>query len=198
MSCFRPRSSPRQPPEQLSLPLGYSGLDRASRPRSRGRSRRQRLLPSQAPLATGSTTRGLPGIAQGSFDPDSSLNYFRQRQRILLTSVDSSLTNEVNGNRWPHVTALPPQRSSPDPKPGQGRAHVGRRGPRSLPADPLGRNQRRAGLPRCGSLDSYSYKTRKLYRCKACSHQFSVTSGTIFASRKLPDPRLPRWPSRSS
>jgi transposase-like protein len=39
---------------------------------------------------------------------------------------------------------------------------------------------------RCGSLDSYSYKTRKLYRCKACNHQFSVTSGTIFASRKLP------------
>jgi transposase-like protein len=39
---------------------------------------------------------------------------------------------------------------------------------------------------RCGSLDSYSYKTRKVYRCKACSHQFTVTSGTIFASRKLP------------
>lgn len=39
---------------------------------------------------------------------------------------------------------------------------------------------------RCGSLDSYAYKTRKLYRCKACSHQFSVTSGTLFAGRKLP------------
>ena len=39
---------------------------------------------------------------------------------------------------------------------------------------------------RCGSLNSYAYRTRKLYRCKDCSHQFSVTSGTIFASRKLP------------
>jgi len=39
---------------------------------------------------------------------------------------------------------------------------------------------------RCGSLNSYKYNTRKLYRCKDCSHQFSVTSGTIFASRKLP------------
>lgn len=39
---------------------------------------------------------------------------------------------------------------------------------------------------RCGSLDSYAYKTRKLYRCKSCSHQFSITSGTIFAGRKLP------------
>lgn len=39
--------------------------------------------------------------------------------------------------------------------------------------------------PRCGCLDSYTYKTRKVFRCKACSHQFTVTSGTIFASRKL-------------
>lgn len=40
--------------------------------------------------------------------------------------------------------------------------------------------------PRCGCLDSYTYKTRKVFRCKACSHQFTCTSGTIFASRKLP------------
>jgi transposase-like protein len=40
--------------------------------------------------------------------------------------------------------------------------------------------------PRCGCLDHYTYKTRKVFRCKACSHQFTVTSGTIFASRKLP------------
>lgn len=40
--------------------------------------------------------------------------------------------------------------------------------------------------PRCGCLDHFPYKTRKLYKCKGCSHQFSVTSGTIFASRKLP------------
>jgi len=40
--------------------------------------------------------------------------------------------------------------------------------------------------PRCGCLDSYRYQARKLYKCKGCNHQFSVTSGTIFASRKLP------------
>lgn len=39
---------------------------------------------------------------------------------------------------------------------------------------------------RCGCLENFAYKTRKLYKCKGCSHQFSVTSGTIFASRKLP------------
>lgn len=40
--------------------------------------------------------------------------------------------------------------------------------------------------PRCACAETLTYKTRKLYKCKACSHQFSVTSGTIFASRKLP------------
>ncbi|MGO8739566.1 IS1595 family transposase [Rhodoblastus sp.] len=40
--------------------------------------------------------------------------------------------------------------------------------------------------PRCGSVACYTYKTRQLFKCKACDHQYSVTSGTIFASRKLP------------
>ena len=39
--------------------------------------------------------------------------------------------------------------------------------------------------PRCGCTDSYSISTRRKFKCKACHHQFSVTSGTIFASRKL-------------
>ena len=40
--------------------------------------------------------------------------------------------------------------------------------------------------PRCGCLGVHSYASRPLFKCKACEHQFSVTSGTIFASRKLP------------
>ena len=39
--------------------------------------------------------------------------------------------------------------------------------------------------PRCSCNAVYTYQTRKLYKCKSCNHQFSVTSGTIFASRKL-------------
>lgn len=39
--------------------------------------------------------------------------------------------------------------------------------------------------PRCGSIESYDLSTRRLFKCKACNYQFSVTSGTIFASRKL-------------
>jgi len=39
--------------------------------------------------------------------------------------------------------------------------------------------------PLCGCLDIYDLTTRRRFKCAACHRQFSVTSGTIFASRKL-------------
>ncbi len=39
--------------------------------------------------------------------------------------------------------------------------------------------------PKCGCLDHYEISTRRKFKCKACSAQYSVTSGTIFSSRKL-------------
>ena len=42
-----------------------------------------------------------------------------------------------------------------------------------------------AVCPRCGCCDAYTIATRRKFKCKGCGHQFSVTSGTIFASRKL-------------
>lgn len=39
--------------------------------------------------------------------------------------------------------------------------------------------------PKCGHDEAYSISTRRKFKCKACHSQFSVTSGTIFASRKL-------------
>lgn len=39
--------------------------------------------------------------------------------------------------------------------------------------------------PECGGVDAYDLKTRQVYKCRACYKQFSITSGTIFASRKL-------------
>lgn len=39
--------------------------------------------------------------------------------------------------------------------------------------------------PACGCLDVYDLTTRRRFKCAACHRQFSVTSGTIFASRKL-------------
>jgi transposase-like protein len=40
--------------------------------------------------------------------------------------------------------------------------------------------------PECGGVELYAYRTRHVWKCKACQHQFSVTSGTIFASHKRP------------
>lgn len=39
--------------------------------------------------------------------------------------------------------------------------------------------------PRCGCVDSYEYRTRKIYKCAGCHSQYSLTTGTIFASRKM-------------
>ncbi len=42
-----------------------------------------------------------------------------------------------------------------------------------------------AVCPRCGCVETYDIATRRRFKCVACHHQFSVTSETIFASRKL-------------
>jgi transposase-like protein len=43
-----------------------------------------------------------------------------------------------------------------------------------------------AFCPACECTKVYTYRARKIWKCAACGKQFSVTSGTIFASRKLP------------
>jgi ribosomal protein L37AE/L43A/transposase-like protein len=40
--------------------------------------------------------------------------------------------------------------------------------------------------PKCGCLKAYKVASRTVWKCGACKHQFSVTSGTIFADRKRP------------
>ncbi len=39
--------------------------------------------------------------------------------------------------------------------------------------------------PDCGCCEAYTIATRRKFKCKDCYRQFSVTSGTIFASRKM-------------
>ena len=39
--------------------------------------------------------------------------------------------------------------------------------------------------PRCGCVKIYQLNDNRRFKCAACLHKFSVTSGTIFASRKL-------------
>jgi hypothetical protein len=43
--------------------------------------------------------------------------------------------------------------------------------------------------PKCGGLDAYEMRRDTgalVFECKACKWQFSITSGTLFASHKLP------------
>lgn len=42
-----------------------------------------------------------------------------------------------------------------------------------------------AVCPKCGCCETYHISTRRRFKCAACYAQFSVTSGTIFANRKL-------------
>lgn len=46
-------------------------------------------------------------------------------------------------------------------------------------------NDGEAVCPRCGCVETYNITSRRRFKCVGCHHQFSVTSGTIFASRKL-------------
>jgi transposase-like protein len=39
--------------------------------------------------------------------------------------------------------------------------------------------------PRCGCVTIYNLNDNRRFKCAACRHKFSVTSGTIFASRKM-------------
>jgi len=40
--------------------------------------------------------------------------------------------------------------------------------------------------PHCDCAAVNTYKSRPIFKCKGCGKQFSVTSGTIFANRKMP------------
>jgi ISXO2-like transposase domain/Transposase zinc-ribbon domain len=46
-------------------------------------------------------------------------------------------------------------------------------------------NGGKAACYKCGCVDAYEITTRRKFKCAACGAQFSVTSGTIFASRKM-------------
>src|SRR3546814_10562345 len=46
-------------------------------------------------------------------------------------------------------------------------------------------NDGEAICPRCGCVTVYEYQSRRIFKCKGCEAQFSVTTGTIFASRKM-------------
>ena len=60
---------------------------------------------------------------------------------------------------------------------------------KDLPPDPLGRTDGEPVCPHCGGVDAYDCRRPKgapRFRCRACGKDFTLTSGTLFASHKLP------------
>jgi transposase-like protein len=47
-------------------------------------------------------------------------------------------------------------------------------------------NDGEPACPRCGCVAVYEYRSRRIFKCQGCERQFSATTATIFASRKLP------------
>ncbi len=123
---------------QLELPLDYSQSERAGPLQNRvslsfRRSRRWQDRPA--------TTLAMPallGTVPVTCERDTKNN--RRRQRFSLTPTLSTIINEVNGNRWPYVSALPPFLSRTFAKLSEGRAHVGGRSSERLPAHSLVRH----------------------------------------------------------
>ena len=68
---------------------------------------------------------------------------------------------------------------------GEGRPHVGRRSPRRLPQYPLGPTDGAPVCPHCGCLGVYRLRDAPCSSARLVT-SIHVTSGTIFASRKLP------------
>ena len=85
-----------------------------------------------------------------------------------------------------HVAALPSFRKGEFAKFSESRPHVGGGSAETFKLIRWAATDGDPVCPRCECAAIYTYKTRALFKCKACNHQFSVTSGTIFASRKLP------------
>jgi transposase-like protein len=40
--------------------------------------------------------------------------------------------------------------------------------------------------PKCANEGAYWLEKKKIFKCRTCGHQYSLTSGTIFSGRKLP------------
>jgi hypothetical protein len=76
-------------------------------------------------------------------------------------------------------------RGSADPVARRSLRFVGRRSPQ----DALLRWEDTDGspvCPHCSCPAVYTYQCRRVFKCKSCHRQFSVTSGTLLSYRKLP------------
>ena len=88
-----------------------------------------------------------------------------------------------------YVSALPPFPSCKDPEPRSGLPHVGAEAEGMFRRVRWTETNGSACLPALRRLNAYECRRPNgslRFRCKACKADFTLTSGTLFASRKLP------------
>ena len=189
MSRYRPysRTERLELQGQLGLPLDFAASERGALLQNPARSKPRRSRLSPARVAKFEATRARRGIEKESCPKNSDGNKLRQGQHFELTPSLMTLINKVNAKRGTSAngSALP---SPPPPgaSPGQGRAHVRGRRPRCFPQIRWGATEGQPICPRCECSAIYAFKSRPIFKCKACDHQFSVTVRDDLRHRKLP------------
>jgi hypothetical protein len=152
------------PQAQLSLPLDYSQSESDALSRNHAPLKRKRWRRWQDALATSPTIPVRHGIVQASCPLDT--NKFRQRQQFLLTPTLSTIINSVQMSQ--HFLLSPAARSLSLAKVARMSGEEAHDAFRLIRwADTKGEPV----CPRCQCNAAYKYETRKLWKCKACSHQ---------------------------
>ncbi len=88
-----------------------------------------------------------------------------------------------------HGATLLTLKGSEDAELGSGLPHVRREGGRDVRQIRWADTNGAPVCPHCGGVDAYDCRRPNgapRFRCRACGKDFSITSGTLFASHKLP------------
>ncbi len=133
---------------QLELQLDYSQSEPGDLSQSRGLSKGRHSRRRRGRIVTSLASHEQHGIVQASYAKSNNDAHIRQRQRFLLTSLNSTHIVDVNENRWHgHGATLPSLETCKEPEPRSGCSHV-RGGSRpNLRQGALARDGRRPGLP---------------------------------------------------
>ena len=203
MSRYRPGpgSERPRPPAQLSLQLELPLSACASQPQNHEPSKRQRSRLSPARLAKFESMRVQRGTVLASCSKNSDANFLRQGHIFRLTpSLMSFIKADINAKRGTsasHASALPPLTRRKD----LSLAKVSR-----MSEDEArdcfrqirwAETEGKPVCPNCACAAVYSFRSRPIFKCKACEKQFSVSPGRSSPAASSPSATT-SWPSRSS
>jgi transposase-like protein len=106
-----------------------------------------------------------------------------QHTMFMPSMLTDAMLSANNGSTLPLIE------SSKDAEPRSALSHARWGSRETVQAHTLGRNEWRARMQPLRRLDAYECRRPNgalRYRCRACGKDFTLTSGTLFASHKLP------------